>query len=92
MRRALPWLVAGLGVVLAIGGVAVFWVTTLSGAGGGGWSAYAPLAPGDPPPPGAGWQVTWTGGHLLGAALLVAGLLVLAAVTGWSLGRRSAHR
>lgn len=92
MRRALPWLVAGLGVVLAAGGVAVFWATTLSGAGGVGWSAYAPLGPGDPFPPGAGWQVAWTGGHLLGAALLAAGLLVLAALGGWLLGRRSARR
>ena len=92
MRRALPGLVAGLGVVLAAGGVTVFWATNLSGAGGVGWSAYAPLEPGDPVPPGAGWQVTWTGGHLLGAALLAAGLLVLAALGGWLLGRRSGRR
>jgi hypothetical protein len=96
VRRALPWLGAGLGVVLAAAGVAVFWATNLSGGGAGGgggrWAAYAPLEPGDPPPPGAGWQVSWTGGHLLGAALLVAGLLVLAAVAGWLLGRRSARR
>ena len=94
MRRALPWLVAGLGVVLAAGGAAVFWATNLSaaGAGGAGWAAYAPLEPGDPAPIGAGWTVMWTGGHLLGAGLLGAGSLVLAAVGGWSLGRRSARR
>jgi hypothetical protein len=95
VRRALPWLVAGLGVVLAAGGVAVFWTTNLAPSGGGGWFAYAPLVPGQAPPPGApgqGWVVLWTGGHLAGAALLVAGSLVLSAVGGWLLGRRSARR
>ena len=92
MRRALPWLVAGLGVVLAAGGVALFWATNLSGGGGVGWAAYAPLTAGDPVPPGAGWQVVWTRGHLVGAVLVGAGLLVLAAVGGWLLGRRSTRR
>ncbi|GAB3344385.1 hypothetical protein [Modestobacter lapidis] len=92
MRRAGPWLVLGLGVVLAAAGVGVFWVTNLAPGGGAGWSAYAPLEPGDPAPPGAGWRVLWTRGHLVGAALLVLGLLLLAAVGGWLLGRRSGGR
>jgi hypothetical protein len=33
--------------------------------------------------------VLWTGTHLLGAALVVLGLLVLTAVGGWLVGRRS---
>ena len=92
MSRAAPWLVVGLGGVLAAAGVAVFWTTDLAPAAGAGWTAYAPLRPGDPAPSGAGWAVLWTRGHLVGAALLVLGLLVLAAAGGWLLGRRSARR
>jgi hypothetical protein len=92
VRRALPWLLLGLAVVLAAAGVAVFWATNLAPVGGVGWSAYAPLEPGGPFPPAADWLVLWTGGHLLGAGLLVLGLLVLAAVGGWLLGRRSPRR
>jgi hypothetical protein len=36
--------------------------------------------------------VLWTGQHLLGAGLLVLGLLVLAGVGGWLLGRRTGRR
>jgi hypothetical protein len=35
------------------------------------------------------WTVLWTGGHLLGAGLVVLGLLVLVGVGGWWFGRRS---
>jgi hypothetical protein len=34
--------------------------------------------------------VLWTAGHLIGAALAVAGLLMLVEIGGWALGRRSA--
>ena len=96
-RPVLPWLALALGVVLAGAGVAVFWATNLAPPpGGAGWTAYAPLEAGDPVPPGLGrgvtWTVTWTGGHLVGAALLLLGLLVLAALGGWALGRRTGGR
>jgi heme/copper-type cytochrome/quinol oxidase subunit 1 len=99
MRRLLPAVVAALGVALAGSGVVVFAVANRSGTPADfGWSAYAPLEP------QVGhqsrltvsfsdrWTVLWTGGHLLGALLLVLGLLVLAAVGGWLLGRRSRVR
>ncbi len=35
--------------------------------------------------------LAWTAGRALGAALVVLGLLVLAALGGWSLGRRTAE-
>ncbi len=89
MRRAVPWLVAGLGVVLAAAGVAVFWATNLAPADVG-WVAYAPLEAGAAPPGAATrWAAVWTRGHVIGAALLVLGLLVLAALGGWLAGRRS---
>ena len=96
MRRAAPWLLLALGTALAVAGVAVFWVTNLAPGAGAGWSAYAPLEPGDPPPDlgstAGGWAVTWTAGHAIGAALAVLGLLVLAGTAGWLLGRRRARR
>ena len=93
MRRALPALLGALGGVLVAVGVAVFWrANTRSWVVYGG--GYAPLEPGsayesrltlsfDRP-----WTVLWTAGHLAGVLLVVAGLLVLAAMTGWWLGRR----
>ncbi|MGY1779551.1 hypothetical protein [Geodermatophilus sp. SYSU D01036] len=97
MRRALPWLVAGLGVTLTVAGVAVFWWTNTRPPSGYGWTAYAPLEEVDPVhestltlTSGPGSVVRDTG-HLVGAALAVAGALVLAAVGGWVLGRRSAR-
>ncbi|SDD07176.1 hypothetical protein SAMN05660690_3301 [Geodermatophilus telluris] len=53
--------------------------------------SYAPLTATDAYGGGrtGGWAVTWTTGSLVGAALAVLGLLVLAAVGGWVLGRRS---
>ncbi|SOE03277.1 hypothetical protein [Blastococcus haudaquaticus] len=97
MRRALPALLAALGGVLVGSGITVFWL-----ANTWRWTAYdgsyAPAEPGsayesrltlgfDGP-----WTVLWTGGHLAGALLVVAGLLVLAATGGWWLGRRGGLR
>jgi hypothetical protein len=89
-------LVAGLGLVSVVAGVLVFAWANRSPADFG-WTAYAPL---EPVPGGPyrsdltltfhdGWTVLWTAGHLVGAVLVVLGLLVLAAVGGWLLGRRS---
>ena len=98
MRRFLPALVAGLGVVLVVAGGIVFAVAAAGGSPPDfGWSAYAPL------PSTAAfnssltlsfdrWTVLWTGAHLLGLALVVLGLVTLAAVGGWLLGRRSGVR
>ncbi|SDX61162.1 hypothetical protein SAMN05661080_00575 [Modestobacter sp. DSM 44400] len=38
------------------------------------------------------WTVLWTGGHLVGAGLLVLGLLVVVGLAGWLLGQRSGRR
>ena len=90
MRRAAPWLLAGLGVLLLVAGAVLF-----AGADGveevvyGG--SYEPL-------PADAYSstltltyddaVVWTPPHLTGLALAAAGCLLLAAVGGWSLGRR----
>jgi hypothetical protein len=94
MRRVGPWVVGLLGAGLAVAGVAVFWATNLAPADGPGWFAYAPLVPGDAAPSGTvdGWAVLWTRGHLVGAGLLMLGLLVIVGTAGWSLGRRSSRR
>ena len=93
MSRALPWVPAGLGAALLVAGIALFWLANTMPSG---WTAYAPLEPGDPGPYVSGLGVTfddggtvlWTGQHLLGAALAVLGLLVLTGAGGWALGRR----
>lgn len=96
MRRALPWAVAAAGIALAVTGVVLF---ALANAwppeGEFGWTAYEPLEPGDPVPYRSGltlttdqWAVTWTGGHVLGAGLVVLGLLILVGLGGWLLGLR----
>ena len=97
MSRVLPALLAALAALLVGSGVMVFWLANTRT-----WTvydgSYAPAAPGsayesrltlgfDVP-----WTVLWTGGHLTGALLVVAGLLVLAATGGWWLGRRSGLR
>ena len=97
MRRALPALLGLLGGVLVGAGGAVFWLANTRQ-----WTvhdgSYAPLEPGSAyesrltlsfDRPGT---VLWTGGHLVGALLVVAGLLVLAATAGWWLGRRGTRR
>lgn len=97
MRRALPWLLAGLGVVLVETGIAVF-AAAIHGPGGAdfGWSSYAPLQPTQTPLETYTFvdpaTVLWTGQHLLGAVLLVLGLLALVGVVGWLLGRRAGRR
>ncbi|WP_156119084.1 hypothetical protein [Modestobacter caceresii] len=100
MRRAAPRLVLALGAVLCALGVALFWRANRPGPpADGGWAAYTPL-----PAETAyqsrltlsfdddRWAVLWTAGHVLGAVLVVAGLLVLSALAGWLLGRRRAGR
>jgi hypothetical protein len=98
MRRAAPWPVAGLGVVLVAAGVAVF-AAANRGAADFGWSSYAPLEQTDSAYRTAitysfsgGTTVLWTGQHLLGAGLVVLGLVVLTGVGGWLLGRRAGRR
>ena len=99
MKRLLPGLVAGVGALLVVAGVVVFVIANRSGGPADfGWTAYAPLSEtrdlasrvtlsfADR------WTVLWTGGHLLGAALVVLGLLTLAGIGGWLLGRRSGAR
>jgi hypothetical protein len=99
MRRAVPWLVVGLGAVLIAAGAAVFAAANRGAADFGaadfGWSSYAPLEQTERAYRSAitytfsdGTTVLWTGQHLLGAGLIVLGLLVLTGVGGWLLGRR----
>ncbi|NEK58388.1 hypothetical protein GCU56_10945 [Geodermatophilus sabuli] len=98
MRRAAPWVVAGLGGLLAVAGVVVFWLAnTATWTVYGG--SYAPLVPEGSPAAyqsrlvlGVDGSVLWTWRHAAGAGLLVLGLLLLAAVGGWALGRRSGRR
>jgi len=98
VRRALPGIVAALGVVLVVTGIAVFAAANASPADFG-WTSYAPLAPLTPAPSdtttyvsGSDWAVLWTAGHFLGAGLVVVGALLLAATGGWLLGRRAGRR
>jgi hypothetical protein len=96
VRRVLPWAVAALGPALVVAGVAVFWRENRPGTvvyGGG----YAPLTPSSAYESSLELtvgqvDVLWTAGHLVGAGLVVAGALVLAAVGGWALGRRTGRR
>ncbi len=100
MRRRVPALLAVLGLGLVVAGVVVFAVANASRApADAGWTASTP--PADQQAyrsslvlsfDDGGWSVLWTGGHLLGAVLGVVGLLVLTALGGWWLGRRSAPR
>jgi hypothetical protein len=99
VRRVLPWLAAGLGLAAVVAGVVVFVLAAQAPVGDFGWSAYAPLEEVDDAFDSSlvlsfedRWTVLWTGGHLLGAGLVVAGLLVLAALGGWLFGRRRAAR
>ncbi|SFF30828.1 hypothetical protein [Blastococcus tunisiensis] len=97
MRRALPALLVASGGLLVGAGIAVFWLTNTRR-----WThydgSYAPLRPGSAYESRLTltfddrWTVLWTTGHLVGALLAVAGLLVLAATGGWWLGRRGGRR
>jgi len=98
MSRRVP-ILAVLGWVLIAAGAVVFWLANQRG--GPGWTAYtgsyAPLQPGELGPYQSEltlsfsdrWTVLWTGMHLLGASLVVLGLLVLAGVVGWLVGHRT---
>ena len=95
MRRAIPWAVAALGTALALAGVAVFWWTNARPPTVTYGGSYAPLTEAYDSTltlTSDGATVLWTRGHLVGAVLLVAGALLLAAAGGWALGRRSARR
>lgn len=95
MRRAVPWLVAGVGAVLAVAGALVF-AAANRGPADFGWSAYAPLRETRADYSNAvtfsDGAVLWTRQHLLGAGLLVLGLLVLTGAVAWLLGRRAGRR
>jgi heme/copper-type cytochrome/quinol oxidase subunit 1 len=95
VRRAIPWLVAGIGAALAVAGVLVFAVAN-RGPADFGWSSYAPLQETQSAYVSAvtfsEGSVLWTGQHLLGAGLLVVGLLVLTGALAWLLGRRAGRR
>jgi heme/copper-type cytochrome/quinol oxidase subunit 1 len=94
MRRALPWIVAALGVVLAVAGIALF-AAANRGPADFGWAAYGPLQPTQSTVTytfADNATVLWTGQHLLGAGLLVVGLLLLTGVAGWLLGWRAGRR
>jgi len=95
MSRRVP-ILAVLGWVLIAAGVVVFAVANGSRAPiEFGWSSYLPLEPDVAHPSeltlsfSDRWTVLWTGMHLLGATLVVLGLLVLAGVVGWLVGRRA---
>ena len=98
MRQRLPRLVGVLGGLLAIVGIIVF----VLASGGpdvvvydGSYepldtdSAYDSSLTLDV---GEGFLVAWSTQQALGAALAVSGLLVLAALGGWLLGRRAVPR
>jgi hypothetical protein len=95
MRRVLPGVLALAGFGLVLAGVIVFNLANqpspdvgpssalLEPDTGRAYQSVITLTYGDR------WTVLWTGGHLLGAGLVVLGLLVLAGVGGWWLGRRA---
>ena len=104
MRRAAPWLVAALGVALCAAGVAVTWVAERSLPDDLGWLPYEPRDAGlpEPGPLGTGgayesrltltfdrpWPAPEDAGHLLGPALVVAGLVLLCGLAGRGVARR----
>jgi heme/copper-type cytochrome/quinol oxidase subunit 1 len=95
VRRAIPWLVTGCGVVLVVAGVLVF-AAANRGPVEFGWASYAPLQETQSAYLNAvtysDGTVLWTGQHLLGAGLVVLGLLVLTGAGAWLLGRRAGRR
>jgi heme/copper-type cytochrome/quinol oxidase subunit 1 len=95
VKRAVPWLLVGAGAALAVAGVLVF-AAANRGPLDFGWSSYAPLQETQTPYLSAvtfsDGTVVWTAQHLLGAGLLVLGLLVLTGAGGWLLGRRAGRR
>ncbi|MGY1723724.1 hypothetical protein [Blastococcus sp. SYSU DS0533] len=99
MRRGAPWAVGVLGAALLVAGVLTFTAANRVGPPEFGWTtytgSYAPYQPVDEAYASEltlsfdGWSVLWTGGHLAGVGLAVVGLLVLAVLGGWALGRRA---
>ena len=95
MRRVLPGALALAGFGLVLAGVIAFDLANQPSHDVGPSSALL-----EPVADGAyqsvltftssdGWAVLWTRGHLLGAGLVVLGLLLLVGVGGWLLGVRS---
>ena len=89
MRRAAPAVVAGTGAVLVVLGVALLLRADIRYDGAVGWVAYGSegveqaMARAD-----RRFWVEAGDSALLGALLFVAGLLVIAVLAGWLLGRR----
>ena len=84
-RRALPWASAGAGLALLLTGV----VLALTGGASGdlSWTAYTGSY--EPLPDTVEVVHLYTGQEEAGAACAVLGLLLLATVGGWALGRRA---
>jgi heme/copper-type cytochrome/quinol oxidase subunit 1 len=94
MRSAGPLVVAGAGTASMIVGVVVFALANSASSADVGWTAYAPLELEDAYTSElmltfSDGSVLWTWQHAVGAGLVVLGLLLLAALAGWWLGRRS---
>jgi hypothetical protein len=94
VSRDLPWAVGVSGLGLVVGGVALFVVGNRQAEVG--WTAYGPdLGASDAYESRLqltfidGPVVLWTWTSALGAGLALLGLLLLAALTGWVVGRRS---
>jgi hypothetical protein len=94
VSRGLPWAVGVFGLGLVVGGVALFVVGNRPADVG--WTAYGPdLGASDAYESRLqltfidGPAVLWTRTSALGAGLALFGLLVLAALTGWVVGRRA---
>jgi hypothetical protein len=93
MRRRLPWATAALGAALLVAGTLVFAITDPPRPAAFGWSAYAPLSTEQAYASRLSLTfddgaVVWGGQQLVGGGIGVAGLLLLAALAGWALGRR----
>lgn len=94
MRRAVPWVAGLLGAGLLAAGVVLFAIANSSDFGWTAYTAsYAPLEPAEAYD--SALQLTfsdgstlWSRQHLVGAGLVVVGLLVLTALGGWLAGRR----
>ncbi|WP_029430462.1 hypothetical protein [Blastococcus sp. URHD0036] len=95
-RRVLPWAIGALAVALLVAGALVFATTDPAVPLDFGWSAYAPLAEETTTAYSStlsvifdDGSVVWSDGQLLGAGLGVGGLLLLAGLAGWGVGRRA---
>ena len=84
MSRLLPWLVAALGAALVAVGLTLFGVGAFVTDGSRGTVVYS--ASYEPLPDAV---VLWAARQLYGLGITSSGLLVLAGLGGWLLGRRS---